>query len=551
MLATVRARPARGRRDTVVGGRRGGVQGPDPRAVRAPGQPVLLDGAAVGRRHHRAPRDPRRARAGAGRGGPGAARRRSPTACSGCDGHGGPTAPTASIAVPTVLVANRGEIAVRVIRTLRALGIRSVAVYTDADAGCAPRPRRRRRRAARPGAGAPSSYLRVDARDRGRAGVGRRGDPPRVRVPVGEPRAGRGLRAKPGSCSSARPRPRSRRWATRSRPRPRGRGRRSGRARCRRRRADRRRPGRGGRRRRLPGAAQAVGRGRGQGHAAGRDHRRRCRTSSRRRAARRCGAFGDDTLLVERFVAQPAPRRDPGPGRHATATSSTSASGSAACSGATRRSSRRRRRPLLDAERAGGDGRAGRRRGAGVRLLGRRHRRVHRVRRSPRRVLLHGDEHPAPGRAPGDRDGLRASTSSSCSSASRPASGCRSRRRAPSARSRHRGPRVRRGSGARASCRPAGRSCGCSSRAGPGVRVDSGLLPGPSIGSDYDPMLAKVIAWGADRDEALRRLDDALAGTTGARCDDERRLPPPAARRRRRAGRRASTPGSSSGVAPR
>ena len=49
--------------------------------------------------------------------------------------------------------------------------------------------------------------------------------------------------------------------------------------------------------------------------------------------------------------------------------------------------------------------------------------------------------------------------------------------------------------------------------AGPGVRVDSGLLPGTVIGSDYDPMLAKVIAHGADRDEALRRLDAALATT--------------------------------------
>ena len=48
---------------------------------------------------------------------------------------------------------------------------------------------------------------------------------------------------------------------------------------------------------------------------------------------------------------------------------------------------------------------------------------------------------------------------------------------------------------------------------GAGVRVDSGLSAGMTVGSDYDPMLAKVIAHGADRAEALRRLDEALGQT--------------------------------------
>ena len=49
--------------------------------------------------------------------------------------------------------------------------------------------------------------------------------------------------------------------------------------------------------------------------------------------------------------------------------------------------------------------------------------------------------------------------------------------------------------------------------AGTGVRVDSWLTPGAVVGSDYDPMLAKVIAWGADRSAALHRLDHALSET--------------------------------------
>ncbi|MEV7778799.1 biotin carboxylase N-terminal domain-containing protein [Kitasatospora sp. NPDC088351] len=48
---------------------------------------------------------------------------------------------------------------------------------------------------------------------------------------------------------------------------------------------------------------------------------------------------------------------------------------------------------------------------------------------------------------------------------------------------------------------------------GEGVRVDSGVATGTVINSAYDPMLAKVIAYGPDRATALRRLRAALADT--------------------------------------
>lgn len=46
---------------------------------------------------------------------------------------------------------------------------------------------------------------------------------------------------------------------------------------------------------------------------------------------------------------------------------------------------------------------------------------------------------------------------------------------------------------------------------GPGVRIDSGIEPGSEVGVHYDPMLAKLIARGATREEARLRLVAALS----------------------------------------
>jgi acetyl-CoA/propionyl-CoA carboxylase, biotin carboxylase, biotin carboxyl carrier protein len=45
------------------------------------------------------------------------------------------------------------------------------------------------------------------------------------------------------------------------------------------------------------------------------------------------------------------------------------------------------------------------------------------------------------------------------------------------------------------------------------VRVDAGVAEGDEVGTSYDPMIAKLIASGATRDEALDRLAEALAET--------------------------------------
>src|ERR1700722_7478928 len=45
---------------------------------------------------------------------------------------------------------------------------------------------------------------------------------------------------------------------------------------------------------------------------------------------------------------------------------------------------------------------------------------------------------------------------------------------------------------------------------GPGVRVDSGVGPGSEISPMYDPMVAKLIVWDVDREQATARMIRAL-----------------------------------------
>lgn len=55
-----------------------------------------------------------------------------------------------------------------------------------------------------------------------------------------------------------------------------------------------------------------------------------------------------------------------------------------------------------------------------------------------------------------------------------------------------------------------GRIRGYHPPAGPGIRVDSGVCSSGSVPPYYDPMVAKLIVWGRDRDESISRMKRAL-----------------------------------------
>ena len=119
VLATVRSGSAR-----LDEGTGRGVQGADPGAIRYPGASVLCQCSAVGRWHHRSGGQP--ARAGL-------------VAVGGAEqalaGYALRRVPDVTGMFRTLLIANRGEIACRIARTARRLGIETIAVYSEADAG--------------------------------------------------------------------------------------------------------------------------------------------------------------------------------------------------------------------------------------------------------------------------------------------------------------------------------------------------------------------------------------------------------------------------------
>ena len=84
---------------------------------------------------------------------------------------------------------------------------------------------------------------------------------------------------------------------------------------------------------------------------------------------------------------------------------------------------------------------------------------------------------------------------------------------------RHRGPAQRRGPAARLRPGARARSRRCRCPSGPGIRVDTGVAEGDVIPPEFDSMIAKVIAYGRDRDEALGPAAPGAVADDGASCD--------------------------------
>ena len=205
-----------------------------------------------------------------------------------------------------ILIANRGEIALRVIRACREMGIASVAVYSDADAR-APHVREADEAVHIGPPPSAESYLRGDRIIEAAQRTRRRGDSSRATDFSPSASGSRARCATRGWSSSARRRRRSPRWAAR----PRRASSRSRAERARRSGNDRARCATPPRRARSPTQfgypvllkAAAGGGGKGMRVVRERERDRSRRSTSARREAK--NAFGDDAVYVEKYIVGP------------------------------------------------------------------------------------------------------------------------------------------------------------------------------------------------------------------------------------------------------
>ena len=226
-----------------------------------------------------------------------------------------------------------------------------------------------------------------------------------------------------------------------------------------------------------------------------------------RAAAEAHAAFGDGTLYVEKAIT-PArhveiqvhlrpPRRRPHLRRAGVLDPAPppEAHRGVAVAGARRRAAR-------------GDGGGRRARLPAHRLSQRGHVRV--PRRAGRVILLHRAERAPPGRASGDR-ARHADRHRAAAGSHRGGRAARARRAAPRvAATRSRCASTRRTRGTTSGRRPAG-STRFRPPLGPGVRVDTFVEEGATIPPFYDSMIAKLVVWDNNRELAIERARRALA----------------------------------------